>query len=193
MSESATEANRRLTAERITQCAQNFAEERGLDGFTMDDVAACAGVSRRTLFNYVSGKLDAVLGSPPDPDPADLAEFRAGGPTGNLAEDLKIAVATVLERRDLQPDDMDRMRRLVASDARLLKAIHDNFAHVADVIVEAISEREGEAFDPVQAQAAAAVTLALFDVALDAFLADPSSTLVKYYLSSFDAVAAIFN
>ena len=56
---------RRLTAHRITGCAQRLTLERGLDGFTMDDLAALAEVSRRTLFNYFPGKDDAVLGGPP--------------------------------------------------------------------------------------------------------------------------------
>ena len=36
---------------------------RGLDGWTMEDLAGAAEVSRRTLFNYFSSKVDAVLGA----------------------------------------------------------------------------------------------------------------------------------
>ena len=83
MSESAIDLKRQLVADAITRCAQQLADEHGLDGFTMDQLAECAGVSRRTLFNYVPGKLDAVLGSMQEPDPEVFSEFLAGGPTGS--------------------------------------------------------------------------------------------------------------
>ncbi|WP_436701941.1 TetR/AcrR family transcriptional regulator [Nocardioides sp. BYT-33-1] len=182
-----------MTAQRITRCAQDLAEERGLDGFTMDDLAERAGVSRRTLFNYVSGKHDAVLGSPPGPDPANLVEFKAGGPTGRLADDLKATVAAVLDRKGLDPAEAERVRRLIASDSRLNNTLHDKFATLAAFFAEAILEREGESFDEFRAQAVATVTLSLFDVALAAFVADPTTTLADYYLRAFDGIAGLFD
>ncbi|GLH98842.1 hypothetical protein Pa4123_41170 [Phytohabitans aurantiacus] len=182
-----------MTAARITRCAQDLAEERGLDGFTMHDVADCAGVSRRTLFNYVSGKLDAVLGVPPAPDPSRLIEFRAGGPTGRLADDVKATIGAFLDSKDLAPEDWERVRRLIAADARLHKAMHENFAKVAAFLADAILEREGARFDPLRARAAATVTLSLFDVALDAFVADPSTSLAAYFMAAFDGAAALFD
>lgn len=68
------------TARRINAAAQVLTEEHGLDGFTLDDLAAAVGVSRRTLFNYFPSKLDAVLGPLPDIAGTDVEEFRAGGP-----------------------------------------------------------------------------------------------------------------
>ena len=54
------------TAHHISACSQLLADERGFDGFTMEDLADAAGVSRRTLFNYFPGKADAVLGEAHD-------------------------------------------------------------------------------------------------------------------------------
>jgi AcrR family transcriptional regulator len=191
MIESATSVNRKRTAARITKCAQDLAEERGLDGFTMEEVAECAGVSRRTLFNYVSGKFDAVLGAP-DPDPSRLIEFRAGGPTGRLADDVKAVLGALLDSKDIAPEEWARVHRLVASDARLYKALHDKFVLVADFFTEAILEREGAKFDPLRARAAAKVIVSLFDVALDAYVQDPSTSLAEYYLAAFDGASALF-
>lgn len=193
MSESATTRNRKQTTARIAECAQSLAEQRGLDGFTMEDVAKCAGVSRRTLFNHVSGKLDAVLGAPPAPDPANLIAFRAGGPTGHLADDVKATIAAVLESKDTTPGEWERVRALIASDARLYKAMHDKFARLADFLAEAIREREPERFGALSAKAAATVTLSLFDVALEAVVADPSRTLAEYFIDAFDGVATLFD
>lgn len=192
MGKSATELNRERTAARITRCAQTLAEERGLDGFTMEDLAACAGVSRRTLFNYVEGKLDAVLGAPAAPDPADLAVFRAGGPTGRLAEDVKATVIAVLDRKDPTSREYQRVRRLIAADPRLHKAMYDKFGRLAALLAEAIVEREGSRFGALGARAAATVTVSLFGVALEAFVADPDRSLAEHYAAVFDGTAAFF-
>lgn len=193
MTESATSRNRKRTAARITRCAQTLAEERGLDGFTMDDVAECAGVSRRTLFNYAAGKLDAVLGAPPAADPSRLVEFRAGGPTGRLPEDVKAVFAALLESKDAAAEEVERVRRLIASDARLHKAMHDKFAPFITYFADAVLERESSKFDAFRAKAAATVTLSLFDVALEAFAADPSTSLAEHYVAAFDGAAALFD
>ncbi len=158
----------------------------------MDDLAASAGVSRRTLFNYVSGKLDAVLGSPPAPNPERLVEFRAGGPTGRLSSDVKTVIGDLLDSKHADPKDLERVRRLIAAEPRLHQALHEKFAHFAAFLAEAVREREGDRFDALAAQAAATATLSLFDVALEAFVAEPTTSLSEHYLAAFDGAAALF-
>lgn len=169
-----------------------LAEERGIDGFTMDDVAECVGVSRRTLFNYVRGKLDAILGVPPEPDPALFSEFLSGGPTGRLGDDVKAIIGALLDSKDTDPGDVERVRRLIASDPRLHKAMHDRFGRVASFFAEAIVAREGQDADPLRGRAVATVTLTLFDLALESFVADPRTSLVDHYMRVFDGAAALF-
>ena len=83
-----------LTRVRIVRCAQRLCLDAGFDGFTMDELAEAAEVSRRTLFNYFPSKVDAVLGAAEAPDLAspglqEVADrFRDGGPHGLLGEDL---------------------------------------------------------------------------------------------------------
>ncbi len=193
MTERATTANRRRTAALITGAAQDLAEERGIDGFTMDDLAESAGVSRRTLFNYVTGKLDAILGAPQGPDPEALAAFRAGRPTGRLPDDVKVTFAGVLDSMHTSSAQVERVRRLVAADARLYKAMHDKFAQLASFFADALVERDPARFTPSRARAAATVTLSLFDLALDAFVADPTASLSEHFMAAFDGAAALFS
>jgi AcrR family transcriptional regulator len=180
-------------AERIARCAQTLAEEHGIDGFTMDDVAECAGVSRRTLFNYIPGKLDAILGLPASPDRTLLTDFVAGGPTGRLGADVKAVILTLLESRNASWGDLERVRRLIASDARLLKALHEKSGQLVEALADAIQQREGEAFDRLRAHAAATVTLALFDLAIDAYIADPETSVADCFLAAFDGAASLFD
>src|SRR4051794_33651766 len=95
------ETRRTATARRITLCAQQLTDERGFEGFTMNDLAEAAEVSRRTLFNYYPSKVDAVLGSH-ETDPAALASFRANGPHGVLIDDVCALVITMLEDKAIE-------------------------------------------------------------------------------------------
>lgn len=170
MAESAIRVARRAaTARRITLCAQELADEHGLDGFTMDDLAMAAEVSRRTLFNYFASKTDAVLGTH-EPDPAALATFRAGGPHGVLTDDMTVLVSSILEDKAIARDEAARVRRLFQTSPRLLAAAHDHMDRLCERFAVEIIEREGGAFDPVHARILLRVLLAIFDAALDTYI-----------------------
>lgn len=55
------ETKRRATARALAQAAFELAVERGLDGFTIDEVAVRAGYSRRTFANHYPGKEEAIV------------------------------------------------------------------------------------------------------------------------------------
>lgn len=194
MVKSAIEERRERTSRTITTCAQQLADERGLDGFTMDELAVRAGVSRRTLFNYVPGKVDAVLGPEREPDPGHLETFVAGGPTGHLMRDLRDLVVTVLEAKDGEATvaDIARIRRLIAADPRLLKSAHDRFVKVSHVLADAIVQREAGRVDEEAARIAARLIIGLFDTTLDALVADPDTSAAEHYARVFDTVVALF-
>lgn len=52
---------RQATASALARAAYGLAVERGLEGFTIDDVVAGAGYSRRTFANHYSCKEEAVV------------------------------------------------------------------------------------------------------------------------------------
>jgi AcrR family transcriptional regulator len=175
MDQSATTraGRRQATSHRISVCAQVLTEQHGLDGFTMDDLAQASGVSRRTLFNYFPGKLDAVLGDPPEIPAEALERFRSRGPGSDLVEDLRDLGRELMDDQRFTREDVARSRRLLVVNPRLLAAAHDRFLVVTGQIVEEIRAREGAAFDALRAQVAVRLLCALFDAALDSFLADP--------------------
>ena len=120
-------SHRRQTARRINTCAQLLTEERGLDGFSMDDLADAAGVSRRTLFNYFPGKDAAVLGDPLVLDPTLVSRFVAGGPTGRLVDDMVALIEPALANESFTRDEVARARRVLAAEPRLMTAAHERF------------------------------------------------------------------
>ena len=90
------EAKRQETSRRIMRAAGRLTLERGLDGWTMDDLAAEAQTSRRTLFNYFPDKVDAVVGPRPVIPEQAVELFRAGGPTGDLLDDALVLARCIL-------------------------------------------------------------------------------------------------
>ena len=129
---------------RITLTAQRLTNDRGLDGFTMDDLAEAADVSRRTLFNYFPSKVDAVLGPPPTLDGGLARPLPcAGRPHGDLVEDLGELATHVLEAQELTREEMARGRRLLLENPRLLAAAHERLDGLSAQLVEAIRGRAG--------------------------------------------------
>ena len=59
------EQKRRETRLRIRNEAARLVYEHGYDKVTVDDICRDAGISRRTFFNYVDSKDEAILGSFP--------------------------------------------------------------------------------------------------------------------------------
>ena len=166
MTESATrrEQQRLETERRITVCAQRLTDEHGLDGFTMDDLADAADVSRRTLFNYFPSKVDAVLGNPPEIAAArSSATFVAGGPHGDLVDDLGELAAALLDSKGLDREEMERGRRVVLTTPRLIWRAHERFEHITGEFVDLILAREGERVRRGRARLLIRLLVALFD------------------------------
>jgi AcrR family transcriptional regulator len=166
------EDRRRTTALRITACAQRLTDEHGLDGFTLEDLAAVASVSRRTLFNYFPGKIDAVLGLGPVLSPDALATFRAGGPHHDLVEDLAALAHVLLADKDLDQQHVALHRRILRANPRLMASALERFELLSEQLVAEILTREGPSFDAHRARVAIGVLCALFEVSLDEFLLD---------------------
>ncbi len=178
--ESATD-RRTATAGRITLCAQRLTDEHGLDGFTMDDLAAAAEVSRRTLFNYFPGKVDAVLGLLPDLAEARVVVFRDGGPGGDLVADLRALIGPLFDTELLSRETLERGRRVMLANPRLLTHVHDRYVALSAEIVAHIEAREGPTFGVLRARVAVRMLAALFDSSLDEYLTDAHERSLSFH------------
>ena len=158
----------------------------------MDELAEQVGVSRRTLFNYVPGKFDAVLGPKPEPSHEILEDFVAGGPTGNLLTDIKIAATRGLNAQPLDLAEAAAFRELVRRDPRLFALMHDRFVEVTDVLSAAIEQREGEAADPLRSSLVVKLMLGMLDAALDESLAHPEVEFTEHLDRIFGTVGDLF-
>ncbi|WP_162009369.1 TetR/AcrR family transcriptional regulator [Labrenzia sp. CE80] len=61
--------------------------QRGIENVTTEEIAASAGISTRTFFNYYLNKEAAAIGEPPGYREEDMEALQTG--TASLAADLK--------------------------------------------------------------------------------------------------------
>ena len=167
------EAKKAQTLRRIQLRALELTREHGLEGWTMDDLADAAEVSRRTLFNYVPGKIDAVIGSVPELPEDGLTTFVGGGPTGDLVEDLGVLAGRILDGEDFDPALLELRKQVFAATPRLVLVAHDRFHEVVEDMSAHILAREGLELGEAKAGLLVRMTALLVDTALQELFEDP--------------------
>lgn len=182
---------REQTARAITRCAQDLAIEHGFEGFTLDELAELAGVSRRTLFNYFPGKEAAVLGAPEHLDDEDVAVFVAGGPRGHLLHDLATLVVAAYLREEPTRADWQRMHALFERNPRLINAAHLRFEGLVTQVRAATERREGLPPGHQRARVAVAIIGGLFHESLAAFLKDEDAEFPAAFLAGVDEATTL--
>ncbi|MFJ4252667.1 TetR/AcrR family transcriptional regulator [Microbacterium sp. NPDC090003] len=136
------DVRKRETIRVLTDVARRLTIERGFAGFTVDEVCAEAGVSRRTFFNYFESKDNAVFGYT-EVDPRLVAlddEFVAKN--GDLLDDF---VDVVIRRWEmLDPlSDAPALLQVIEHEPRLLKGAFERLAENERRDVALIVRREG--------------------------------------------------
>ena len=135
------ERRRTETTALIAQAALDLALESGWDAVTVDEIAARAGLSRRTFFNYFATKDEALLHNASPWDDDLLAEFRTSpGPLFDALRGLFLAQARS-ERHDR--DRSLQVMRLVEATPELLPALLTRIQASEAALAEAIVDRDG--------------------------------------------------
>lgn len=171
--------------------AQRLVLDRGLEGFTMDELAQATGVSRRTLFNYFPSKLDACLGPSPDLPDELMEAFRAGGPTGNLASDLEVVTRHVLGQEPPTPEEL-QLGRALLQIPRFHQAVHERFEDLARKLQEGMQDRDSEPVDPASGRLLVRLLLAVVESAVDASVAGDDTPLPDLFSRQLASARALF-
>ncbi|GAB48899.1 TetR/AcrR family transcriptional regulator [Mobilicoccus pelagius] len=141
--ESLRARKKKLTRRAIHEAALHLVTERGLDHVTAEEIAATAGVSARTFFNYFPTKDAAVLGLPPDL-PELLGRALLDRPAD---EDLFTALTAIVRGWFVRMDEdplRDMRRTVVGRDPRLGAAMVGANREVESALVRAAAEREAQ-------------------------------------------------
>jgi len=130
--------------------ARILTAQRGLSGFTIEELCEHVGISRRTFFNYFPSKEDAVLGNPPAQlTAADRADFVAkgepagAGPSPTLLGDLTRLAVAQFERSEFTREQHRLHRNIVRSEPRLLARLMSLGESHQQEFAQLVAQREG--------------------------------------------------
>lgn len=131
------------TRRALAGAALALAAERGPDQVTVDAIAAAAGVSTRTFFNYFTTKEEAIVGVDPERR-AELLGSLLDRPVDEEPLDaLRHAVIGSAESFVERAEEWTSRMRLVREHASLMPAYASSFHDVEQLMVLAIADRLG--------------------------------------------------
>ena len=159
----ATQAQRTRAA--IHAAALTLTRERGYAAMTVDDVAALAGVSRRTVFNHFSSKADLLVVGLEPPAPAVVEAFVNG--SGSLLEDLGALLASGAETVESERGWLLSFPEIVRDNPEVERAVHERLRIVAQSLAEAAGRRLGAEPDDPRTRAVVALAMAIPRSSLD--------------------------
>ena len=178
MSESADslrEQRKRETSRALTDTARRLTAERGFAGFTVEELCAEVGVSRRTFFNYFESKENAVFGFAAIDPRQEVLEEDFTARTGDLLDDF---IALTIARFDLfNPlDDAPALFAVIEQEPRLIKAAFEQIAKNERRDMELIVRRTGDGDDAeLRAEVLVHSVGALVRLSMDQLLHDHST------------------
>ena len=150
MIESATTSRaterKQATSARVTALCRTLAAERGLNGFTIEEVCSEIGISRRTFFNYFPSKEEAVFGIDKSDELRRFAEeFLALGSRGwpAVVDDLLGFIAAYLHDTGHDMTEHTRFMTLLEREPRLLTRFIGLGREREAQLAELVALREG--------------------------------------------------
>ena len=159
----ATQAQRTHAA--IRAAALTLTRERGYAAMTVDDVAALAGVSRRTVFNHFASKADLLVVGLEPPAPEVVEAFVDG--SGSLLEDLGTLLASGAETVESERGWLLSFPEIVRDNPEVERAVHERLRIVAQSLAEAAGRRLGAEPDDPRTRAVVALAMAIQRSSLD--------------------------
>ena len=140
-----SETSRALVAE-----ARRLFGERGLSGFTVEELCESVGISRRTFFNYFASKDDAVIGvaARDDADELDEAFIAGGDPASDalsptLFDDFVGLMMERWTRSDVDTDGLRGVSEAVKQEPRLLGRMMELAMRDEAIDIALVERREG--------------------------------------------------
>ncbi|MFC6090759.1 TetR family transcriptional regulator [Saccharothrix lopnurensis] len=186
------ERTRRAVRTEIAAVAMRLFLDRGFDRVTIDQVAAEAGVSRRSLFRYFDTKEDLVLGNLADSAEAVLAALEARPAGEDAWTALRAAFQVLVENPAFSADRTTRTWRMLRETPSLRARYLEKHLRMVDLLVPQVARRLGVApGGPPDPRPTAIVTsaLACLDTAVEVWAAsDGEQRLEDLY---DQAVAAV--
>lgn len=177
------------TQDHITEVALELFATRGFDDVSVDDVAAAAGISRRTLFRYFSSK-NAIPWADFDAHLDHLRDLLDAAPSDiPLDEALRSGLLAFNSFDDAEtPRHRQRMRVILQTDALQAYSM-TMYAGWRGVIAAFVAQRLDLKATDLVPQTVAWTALGVALTAYEQWLADESVSLPDALGSAFDVVS----
>jgi len=157
------------TRARVHAAAMGLFARAGFEATTLDDIAAAAGVSRRSLFHYFASKEDIVLSTKAglgELIEAAVARRPADEPLLTMAENALTDMAS-----DFQGPGPRAMARLIYDTPALRAGDHAKYEALESRLAHALAERKGLAADDLPARVVATPAIGVLRMATETWLA----------------------
>ena len=185
------------TAARLTSISRRLTAERGLNGFTIEELCADADISRRTFFNYFPSKEDAIIGANPEEESKLFAEeFLARGSRGwgMVLDDLVDLIIIHFESAGIDEFDHSEFAAAIEREPRLFVRFMGLTRERERQAVAIVAEREGVTPDNLLAQASVSALTSILrstgDVVHHGDSTQDFSTILRSHLAALRAVLA---
>ena len=196
------ERKRAATRAAITAAARALTAERGLNGYTVEEVCERADISRRTFFNYFPTKEDAVIGHADDDMPADiLKEFIDGGassPPGEMSStlfrDLVRLSLRLSEDMEASEEETRQLIAVVKKEPQLILRLIGVTERREAQFARDVARREGVATDHPVVQMAVTLLSTIARKSSMAYFADGNTRPYKeLLLENISAASLLFS
>ena len=169
---------RRVTSRaELEQAAFALFAARGFDATTVDEIAAAAGIGRRTFFRYFPSKNDIPWGAFEDELDRMRIRLKACPPEVPLMDAIRLALIDFNRVAPAQVPLHRRRMELILRVPTLLAHSTLRFSAWRGVIAEFVAERTGHRADDLAPQAIAHAILGVSVAAYERWLDDPAADL----------------
>ncbi|ASN19520.1 TetR family transcriptional regulator [Arthrobacter sp. YN] len=164
------ELNKAATRSSIASAALGLLRSKGSGNFTVEDIAASAGVSRRTFFNYFPS-LEAALASVADGfmDHA-LEQFRLRPADESILESAQAALMALADPMSVAP--MAELFSLTQDNRQLARSELEAWEHCTEQIIDAARSRLGAGISELYLHALAGSVISCGKAAMTVWFAD---------------------
>lgn len=165
------EERRRQTQDALIEAAMRLLAEKGFEGTTTDEIAAAAGISRRTLFRHFPTKADLVTAWTQQMTDVLSERVQACPPEMSPQEVIRVALEAVVPHMAKTREEALAFVRLIEQDPGLQSVSLHKYACWEDSLTTVLEQRlpdvEGRA---LAARVAARSGIAAFRTAVDEWI-----------------------
>jgi mycofactocin system transcriptional regulator len=161
----------------LEQVAFTLFTARGFDATTVDEIAAAAGIGRRTFFRYFPSKNDVPWGAFEDELERMRVRLKACPPEVPLMDAIRLALIDFNRVAPAQVPLHRRRMELILRVPTLLAHSTLRFTAWRAVVAEFVAERTGHRPDDLAPQAIAHAVLGVSVAAYEHWLDDPAADL----------------